>query len=80
MMGLTGIELGGVMFAFMLVLLALRVHIGVAMLLTGSVMAVSGLLLATMEPDGGTPMALARVKAELHRVLRHPRGWHSCEC
>jgi C4-dicarboxylate transporter DctM subunit len=37
MMGLTGIELGGVMFAFMLVLLALRVHIGVAMLLTGSV-------------------------------------------
>jgi C4-dicarboxylate transporter DctM subunit len=36
MMGLTGIELGGVMFAFMLVLLALRVHIGVAMLLTGS--------------------------------------------
>tara|TARA_B110000971_G_scaffold94522_1_gene97181 strand:+ start:306 stop:1631 length:1326 start_codon:yes stop_codon:yes gene_type:complete len=36
-MGLTGIELGGVMFAFMLVLLALRVHIGVAMLLTGSV-------------------------------------------
>lgn len=37
MMDLTGIELGGVMFAFMLVLLALRVHIGVAMLLTGSV-------------------------------------------
>ncbi len=37
MMGLTGIELGGLMFAFMLVLLALRVHIGVAMLLTGSV-------------------------------------------
>ena len=37
MMGLTGIELGGLMFAFMLLLLALRVHIGVAMLLTGSV-------------------------------------------
>jgi len=37
MMGLTGIELGGVMFAFMLVLLAVRMHIGVAMLLTGSI-------------------------------------------
>ena len=37
MMGLTGIELGGIMFAFMLVLLALRMHIGVAMLLTGSI-------------------------------------------
>lgn len=37
MMGLTGIELGGVMFAFMLVLLAIRMHIGVAMLLTGSI-------------------------------------------
>jgi C4-dicarboxylate transporter, DctM subunit len=37
MMGLTGIELGAIMFAFMLLLLALRVHIGVAMLLTGSI-------------------------------------------
>jgi len=34
---MSGIEWGGLMFAVLLVLLALRVHIGVAMLLTGTV-------------------------------------------
>ena len=34
---MTGIEWGSLMFAFLLLLLALRIHIGVAMLLTGSV-------------------------------------------
>ncbi len=37
MMGLTGIELGACMFAVLLVMLALRIHIGIAMLLTGSI-------------------------------------------
>ena len=34
---MTGIEWGSLMFGVMLLLLALRVHIGIAMLLTGSV-------------------------------------------
>lgn len=37
MMGLSGMEMGALMFALLLVMLALRIHIGIAMLLTGSI-------------------------------------------
>ena len=36
-MGLSGMEMGALMFALLLVMLALRIHIGIAMLLTGSI-------------------------------------------